>query len=45
MQEEFDIGKRKPSQKAYFMRNDLTTAENFFNIEKMKTLAVNHNSI
>ena len=27
------------------MRGDLTNAENYFNMQKMKTLAVNHNSI
>ncbi|CDW84518.1 UNKNOWN [Stylonychia lemnae] len=44
--EEEDIVLQKRQRvKAYFMRSDLTTAENYFNIMKMKTFEVNHNSV
>eukprot|EP00347_Sterkiella_histriomuscorum_P001322 403372480 len=36
---------KKQRGKAYFMKSDLTTAENYLNLIKMKTLEVNHNSV
>lgn len=36
---------RRDRSKAYFMRDELTTAENFFNIQKAKSMEVTYNSI
>jgi hypothetical protein len=40
-----DADEKRERSKAYFMRDELTTAENFFNVEKSRSLDVTFNSI